>query len=66
MKLSTILIGTSVLALSLFGLKSMKAQGHDHAPDDSDADVQSACKLLPSFSQLKTALVAARCRIHRR
>ena len=60
MKLSTILIGTSVLALSLFGLKGMKAQSHDHAPDDSGADVQSACKLLPSFSQLKTALAAAR------
>jgi len=60
MKLSTILIGTSVLALSLFGLKSLTAQAHDNIPDDSDAvDVQAACKLLPSFNQLKTALSSA-------
>src|SRR5277367_4976531 len=60
MKLSTILIGTSVLALSLFGLKNLTAQAHDKTPDDSDvADVQSACKLLPSYSQLKAALVSA-------
>ena len=60
MKLATILIGTSVLALSLFGLKTLTAQASGNTPDDSDvADVQSACKLLPSYSQLKTALVSA-------
>jgi uncharacterized protein GlcG (DUF336 family) len=59
MKLSTFLIGTSVLALSLFGLKGMTAQGHGDTPDDSDSDVQSACKQLPSYSQLKAALVSA-------
>jgi uncharacterized protein GlcG (DUF336 family) len=60
MKLSTFLIGTSVLALSLFGLKSLTAQANGNTPDDSDAvDVQSACKLLPSYGQLKTALTSA-------
>src|SRR5580692_3216785 len=59
MKLSTMLIGVSVLAFSLFGLKGMTAQGNDKSPDDSDTDVKSACSQLPSYSQLKAALVSA-------
>src|SRR3984957_16541289 len=64
MKLSTFLMGTSVLALSLFGLKGVAGQGHDNSPDDSDSDVQSACKLLPSFNQLKAALVSAQSQMN--
>lgn len=64
MKLSTFLMGTSVLALSLFGLKGMAGQGHHNSPDDSDSDVQSACKLLPSYNQLKAALVSAQSQMN--
>jgi uncharacterized protein GlcG (DUF336 family) len=59
MKLSTFLIGTSVLAFSLLGLKGLTAQGNDNPHDDSDTDVKSACNQLPSFNQLKAALVSA-------
>jgi uncharacterized protein GlcG (DUF336 family) len=59
MKLPTFLMGTSLLALSLFDLQGMAGQGHDHSLDDSNRDVPSACKLLPSYNQLKAALVAA-------
>jgi len=59
MKLYTLLIGTTVLAFSLFGLKGLTAQGNDKSPDDSDTDVKSACSQLPSYSQLKAALVSA-------
>jgi uncharacterized protein GlcG (DUF336 family) len=64
MKISTFLMGTSVLALSLFGLRGMAGQGHDNSSDDSDSDVQSACKLLPSYNQLKAALVSAQSQMN--
>jgi uncharacterized protein GlcG (DUF336 family) len=59
MKLSTFVIGASVLAFSLFGLKGMTAQGNGHSSDDSDTDVKSACSQLPSYNQLRAALVSA-------
>ena len=59
MKLSTFLIGTSVLVFSLSGLKGMTAQRNDKSPDDSDSDIKSACGQLPSYNQLKAALVSA-------
>jgi uncharacterized protein GlcG (DUF336 family) len=37
----------------------MTAQRNDKSPDDSDSDIKSACGQLPSYNQLKAALVSA-------
>ncbi len=60
MKLSSCLIGAAVLALSLFGLKGVTAQGHANASGDSAAGAKSACSQLPSYTELKAALTKAR------